>query len=115
MSDMELVIGTAEKLFHVGSPADMTWEDSVGILIKEGYGLGYVDYEDNYFESNEVLCTSENVFYKLKMTKQNDPSGWIKGEELEDGRINFDCYFYNGGCSWSEAVEEAIAIANEGE
>lgn len=112
MSEMQRITGTAEILTHVGNPAGLTWKESVQILQKE-YSIDFVDYEDLYFESDEVLCTSDNVFYKIEVEHDKEITSWTRGREIESGTIEFDCYFHTGGCHWTEALEDAIDNVEE--
>jgi len=80
------------------------------ILQKEGWSLeGYNDFlealED--WSYKKYIIYNENI-YKVDM-KESDPySNMAIATKKEDGTIDFEVRYYNGGCSFSEAIEDAL-------
>lgn len=72
---------------------------------------------DAYYDSwREVLeeegykdyCIVDSKIFKVEADKE-DPCGDIyKAKFNEDGTYDFVLKFYNGGCSFTEAIEEAL-------
>lgn len=112
MSEMESVAGIAKKIGDL-SFSEQSFKEVIDTLVDRSVHLEDIDYEDEYFWSDEVVRFKDDV-YLIQEKQGRDPSGWIDGEMLSDGSIQFDCYFYNGGCSSTEAIEEAIKKATGG-
>jgi hypothetical protein len=56
--------------------------------------------EDRYLIANEVLYRVQK--YEL------DPYGHFLANRNPDGSISFDVKYYNGGCGFTEAIEQAL-------
>lgn len=51
---------------------------------------------------------TDNMVYKAEYEKKDASADIFKATKNEDGTINFETKFYNGGCSFNEALEEAL-------
>lgn len=80
-----------------------------GKLIPTGKTLKEFDPEtsdiyDHYLHAVEI----DGMVYVVKK-KDIDPDGDIlRSTKNEDGTIDFEVRYYNGGCSFNEAIEEAL-------
>jgi len=60
--------------------------------------------EDHY---NEYVVVSGKL-YSIQSKEEDSCDDIFEAERAQDGSIKFFVQFYNGGCSLSEALEEAI-------
>jgi hypothetical protein len=51
---------------------------------------------------------TDNAIYKIESEEQDLDADIAKATKNEDGSINFEVRYYNGGCSFSEALDSAI-------
>jgi len=62
-------------------------------------------------EAEEYYCTKDQV-YQVRDTKHTD-SDWYTAKLCDDGVIEYDVVFYNGGCGFFEALDDAISEAKK--
>lgn len=77
-------------------PTDYNSNDS------EELRLAFTDY----FYRKAVLY--KNLIYEILETIDIEESDIFEAEQLADGNIKFLVQFYNGGCSFSEAIVNAL-------
>jgi len=55
------------------------------------------------------MTIQDGVVYRVERIKEVDPDGDIFNAKLQnDGRVEFEIRYYNGGCGFDEAIEEAL-------
>jgi hypothetical protein len=107
MSETVYITGKITPVVLAGSADETAW----GILKSRGKSK-----ETYYNDSAEQLCDDfykefiviDGVLYHLESTEMSDDEDIYNARENTDGSINFEVKFYNGGCSLSEAIEEAV-------
>jgi hypothetical protein len=118
MSDYETHKGTLK-------PTELTKEEVVYNYLRNYNGSGcYVLKDKKELEENNTLAknTVDEYFYdveqytevngKIYEVQDNEFDGYIDIFEAfknSDGTINYIVKFYNGGCSFDEALEEATS------
>lgn len=75
-------------------------------------------YYDNYqeFLTNEyyrqyVIVDTEVYF--VEKIKDHEDGDIFELEQISEGKYSFELKYYNGGCSFDEALEEAFEKINE--
>lgn len=82
--------------------------------------LNYKDLE-SYYDSYQEMLIDENdeqyiihkdTLYKVEERKEiyNDI---FNAEKIDDNKISFEVKYYNGGCGFSEAMDEALNKINK--
>ena len=80
--------------------------------------------EHNYFELNsycdswiEMLCeelyeryivTNDNIYKVVEKNNKTDEYDIFNATQNFDGTIDYEVMYYNGGCSFNEAIERAL-------
>tara|TARA_R110000851_G_scaffold265067_1_gene417621 strand:+ start:398 stop:739 length:342 start_codon:yes stop_codon:yes gene_type:complete len=107
MSDYENHVGklvplnkSVEQFIEDRDIQNDIWEYNEGV---DGY---FNEYFDGY-KDNEHLVIVKGDVYKVE-DKQFDPYDVLEASTCVDGVINYRVTFYNGGCGFEEALEEAI-------
>jgi len=107
MSETEHKTGTLTPVPIIGSV------ENTCQLILEQHDEEKCKFSDSFREQFEDwgyrhYIVTDNAIYKVT-TEDKDPYDDIAiATENEDGSIDFEIRFYNGGCSFSEAVEVAL-------
>jgi hypothetical protein len=70
-----------------------------------------LDRFNDHFYRGEYALIGDIVYKVVSEYYDNHEMVWAK--KNDDGSYNFDVYFYNGGCSFTEALEEAITSADK--
>jgi hypothetical protein len=113
MSEMEAWKGTLIEIYI--PEIYTTWEQQVTYLQTLGLHFEDLNIEDEWFyerESDVVRC--DGKWYKLLKKEKFDPYDSIfKAIKKEDEEIDFILHYYNGGCCFSEALEEALKNMEE--
>ncbi len=70
----------------------------------------YYDDEKEYFDDH---LSSQAIFfegqvYEIDRTEYEDNDDIFESSKNEDGTIDFQVKYYNGGCGFSEALESAL-------
>ena len=98
---IDLVDGSLEKTME-------------SILSKNGID---VDYQfDIDYGLKEIFCDSfyneylieEGILYQVTDKKSHEDEDVYEAHRNKDGTIDLHLKYYNGGCSFSEAAEEAL-------
>ncbi len=89
-------------------------------LCKEYYGVNELkDYYTDWYDALSDLCYKDGfaiidgVIYESDLREQEDD--FCLGELNEDGTISVHVRFYNGGCSFNEALRYALENAKSKE
>lgn len=107
MSDYEARRGKLKEItFRDGA----TFGDKILALQTLGYTIEYEDAEDYYLECENLMVVGERIF-KILSDEKFDYSDFSSGSIGDDGVFEYMVVFYNGGCSLSEAVGEALECA----
>lgn len=62
------------------------------------------DIYDHYYEAVEI----NGIVYTVEKEDYEPNEDIFTSTENKDGTINFEVKYYNGGCGFNEAIEEAI-------
>lgn len=63
-------------------------------------------FEDEFYQQYFIF---NNIIYKVDNKQDIDPDDSIFiANKNENGTIEFEVKYYNGGCSFNEALEEAL-------
>ncbi|MFS0878003.1 hypothetical protein [Solibacillus isronensis] len=60
---------------------------------------------DNYYKT---MTVQNDTVYEVKAIEVDADSDIFNATLLNDGQIEFEVRYYNGGCGFDEAIEEAI-------
>ena len=110
MSEMELRTGTAVLLYEGGTDEELMTK--AVIHAGETPVEDEWDLEEQFWDLEKYELVDDKV-YILENYKIHDPYGDISGKLNPDGSIDFMCFWYNGGGSFSEALGSAIKRATE--
>ena len=82
---------------------------SVDNYVKDCDIPSYYDSDEEYFNDvfQEKAFQINGIVYEVETKELNDDYIAIS-KHNDDGTIDFQVKFYNGGCSFNEAVEEAL-------
>ena len=110
MSDYEHSKG---KLTPVEIVGDL---ENTAKLLLEKMEIEPVGWYDNFLEQFEVetyrtYIVLNDKIYKIESTPIDIYDDILNAVENEDETIDFEVKFYNGGCSFSEAIEIAVKRA----
>lgn len=117
---MSEVVHFRGKIEEVKAHDNESMEDVAKRLLAEN-NIEMKDYYDSAIEClesesysatkgyyGEYILINERL-YKVVECQDIDPDeDIIRAEKNPDGTINFEVKYYNGGCGFSEAVEEAV-------
>jgi hypothetical protein len=112
---------------HTGSMHPVTFPATVTTLEQQieylfkAMELGKEDeertWEQNFWESDEFYekcrrgeiqyALVHGVIYEVKDTHLEEDNCFL-ADTQPDGSVNYTVFFYNGGCGFEEALEEAI-------
>ncbi len=104
------------KLVEVKSIDGENLSDIIDKILKDRH-IEVEDYYDSKRECFEdqlcgIYIIIENKVYEIT-SEEIDPYDDIMNAKFnEDGTINFEVKYYNGGCGFSEAIECAIERAS---
>lgn len=108
MSETETHIGKLKKL---KLPKEcITWKDKFLHLQKLGFSFEEYDIEDEWIYGEKEGCTitANGDFYVIIESKSPDYKDILEASVNIDGTISYTLQFYNGGCSFGEALESAL-------
>ena len=107
MSETEHYVG---KLIPVEMKGSL--EDTARQILSE-MGEEKKDYYESYLEQLEddgykqYIITSTDI-YKVKMEEVDPDYDILRSNYNDNGVIDFEVRYYNGGCSFDEAVKKAL-------
>lgn len=95
-------------------PCEMrgTIEETCKAILAEN-GFNDLSYYRSYQEQLEdefyrKYYVSENCVYEVYSEDKNQDDDIFNASKNADGTINFEIKYYNGGCSFNEALGEAM-------
>ena len=108
----------SETVYYTGKIKPVEIIDNVEstariILLKSGLEIKS-DIYDSYVEQledmlyDQYLVTDEDIFEVISQSKNDPDDDMFEASRNADGTINFTVKYYNGGCSFGEAIEEAL-------
>ena len=108
MSDTEHRIGT---LFPITISEDI--EISAQFLLEiMGHSRDNEQYDSAIHQLEDTghrkLHITENVIYFIKYESIDPSSDILKAKKSDNGLIDFEVKYYNGGCSFSEALDASF-------
>lgn len=111
MSDYERHNGT---LIRINPNEGESFDDMLLRVLKENK-IDVVESKDNltkYFidELWETHYIHNGVLYKIDNTECDDSSDIYEARINPNGNISYTLRFYNGGCSFGEALDTALEI-----
>jgi len=108
MSNYEIRTGKVKEIkFN-----DICLEEKINIL-KENFVFRYCDFEDKEFDCDSLIITQdERVFEIIEQKISDDSDDLLLANQNSDGTIDYILRYYNGGCSFNEAFEDAIEKIN---
>ena len=84
-------------------------EQYKGILTPTGKTLSeYRPDIDDIDDLDETEVLIDGKVYTVERTAYEDYDDIFEAERLSDGKISFHVKYYNGGCGFSEAIDESI-------
>ncbi len=115
MSDTQHYKGTLTKISYDGE----TGEDAAKRILLTLRGMEKPDYYNTYKEFIEcefygqAVIINDILYWAIK--ENIDPyDNFFVGRKTDDpNTIEFDVMYYNGGCSFCEAMEQALKNANQ--
>jgi len=107
MSRTEHLVGKLKPVKH---------GHDVEAVCKEILDNANVDKEEYYDSYQEKLAdwsdggylVINGLVYQVEVNKQDPDTDIAKAKNNEDGTVDFEVRYYNGGCSFQEAVESAL-------
>ena len=90
------------------TPTGKTTEEFIGnVLLEEGctYEDAEEYFEDHYYEDAVI---HDGMVFTVEKEFIEETDNIFKSENNSDGSISFEVKYYNGGCGFSEAIEEAL-------
>lgn len=86
--------------------------------ILEGMGEDPEEYYSTFLEQLEDVgyrkfFIADNMIYNVESTQIDPDNSIMLASKCGDGRIYFETKFYNGGCSFNEALHSAISRIKE--
>lgn len=75
---------------------------------------GYIDLDDRHISHNIGFVYVRNKMYKILKDTNIDPDNYIcTAIKDEDGDIDYELRYYNGGTDYSEMLEKALKSIGE--
>lgn len=111
MSETVHYIGTATKVFL---PKGETAIDYANRILKGRNKVVADYYEDaiecltNLFGDEYFYHKRDKVLYIITKTEHSQDDEIIKAEKTENGIINYELRYYNGGAGFDECMDEAF-------
>lgn len=89
-----------------------TIEETAEAILKAD-GVEPKEYYDTFLDQLEDVgyrqyVITDGKIYKVDMAEIDPYNDIFNATHNEDGTIDFEVKYYNGGCSFNEAIEEAI-------
>lgn len=100
------------KLKLVTMALDLSLEERCKLLLEEHYPDHNIEYFNNYIDcfkytmDREYHIDGENI-YEIYSKKCNAEDDIFEGEKIGND-IKFHVMYYNGGCSFDEALDEVM-------
>lgn len=87
-------------------------EETCKVILAE-MGINNHEYCDSYREKlgdegHRKYYITDTAIYKAEYSKKDPFDDIFRSTKNDDGTIDFETRYYNGGCSFNEAIEYAI-------
>ena len=99
------------KVKRITGTDGMTFTTAVQYLIDKGFDVEEYDVEEEYIYSPTVAHV-DGLFYEVIEDKSYDYADIFIATPRADETIDFHLTYYNGGCSFEEALSSAIRNMN---
>lgn len=112
MSETVHYTGKIEKVNNI---LNETLEELCERVLKEnGYtelGKYYDSWEKMLFEElyEKYVIANGEIYKVIEKTYRSIDEDIFEAHDNRDGTINYEVMYYNGGCSFNEAIKEAIS------
>jgi hypothetical protein len=113
MSETVHYRGTLTKVERLGNE---TLEEQCKRIIGEG---NFKNYYESYqemllygYEYSQDYFLQDDILYSVSKKEIDTDEDIFKSNENEDGTIEFEVKYYNGGCGFNEALEYALDNKN---
>ena len=108
MSQTEFHSGKLKKI-NMANYKNRGLEHQIPYLEGKGYIFEDIEIVNNYFYSENVVKIEDTFYEIIDHYRALDEDQYIvESNDNKDGTISFMVQFYNGGCGFEEALEEAI-------
>jgi hypothetical protein len=69
----------------------------------------YDSYQELLLDENyKDIIISDDVIYSVERQEVDADEDLFQASVNENGEVSFEVRYYNGGCSFNEAIEEAL-------
>ena len=111
----------SEYEYHMGKLKPVKIEKSlketaIEILKENGYKNFDIDDEDVIWDfqylCDDYLVINDKIYQIIEALQVDEHGDIFRAKFNEDGTINYEVKFYNGGCNLGEAIETAIERKN---
>jgi phosphoenolpyruvate synthase/pyruvate phosphate dikinase len=111
----------SETEHNVGklTPLDITGDnETMARLYLESKEIEPKEYYDSFLEQLMDECSRtalifEGKIYSIEVTENDPDMDIFKSSKNDDGIIDFEVRYYNGGCGFSEAIFYALDKIND--
>lgn len=112
MSETVMFTGKLKKYEFPKEIGD-TLKEKTDYLIIKGFSFEHSEIEDKYIDEGDGFIVVDGDFYEILEKESQDDDDIFKAKKNDDGTINFTVKYYDGGCSFTEAIEDAIENMNK--
>ena len=106
MSGTDFYKGTITR---IPETEGLNFSDGIDKLRSLGYVIDEcnVDVEDEWVHTDTKLLWFKGTFFHMERVSLDIDDGLLSAQPIHNG-YNFELIYYNGGCSFDEALEAAI-------
>jgi len=105
MSDYERFTGKLVKI----DLGDSSLEEMCKKLYNKELPSYYESFEEAIEDKDDEYIINKGILYKLVDKKYHNPGDSIfNAVQINSNEIKFEVMYYNGGCGFSEAIEQAL-------
>ena len=114
MSEMEAHKGKLIPILNL--PGTSAEDDAKEICRRLGIAMPH--YYDNWVETLDdegyrKVVYRNGVWYSIQGERKDEIGEFVEGHKNADGTYNYYVYYYNGGASLTEVLEEAMEKADK--
>lgn len=111
MSDYKWYRGA---IIPVENPKELSLEELAKDIITSSLGSEYKLWHDTYleelkYEYEDNYYVGQDTIYRILAKKLHDPTDYRAEATRRSDIIDYDLAYYNGGCSFYEAMDDALA------
>lgn len=88
-------------------------DKSEGSVKLESYYYGYADWLQSNLDDYYIIYKDD--LYKVQKEEMDAEFDIFNLNKLDNDKYGFDVMYYNGGCSFNEAIEESFKNYKKGE